>query len=143
MHQIIRPGTLHLNISPDAFHRWATHYLKCKRDFQSSDKFSPVPYFLLCRTIELEIKARHLQKMRQSKVKREFGHKLAEAYKALDSGQRTLNQSEEQTLQSVSDIYNSKDFEYFNVFDALTGYKRFPKLELLESIAVKLIETYS
>ena len=70
---IIRAGSINANISPDAFHRWATHYLKCRKDFQSPHKFSPVPYFLLCRAIELEIKARHLRNSTQSKVKKSYG----------------------------------------------------------------------
>ena len=46
------------NLSPDAFHIYAMHYYKCKRDFTPPDNyFSPIPYFLLCRAIELEIKA--------------------------------------------------------------------------------------
>ena len=127
------------NLSPDAFHRWATHYQKCKKDFQCSDRFSPVPYFLLCRAIELEIKARHLKCKKQVQVKKEFGHDLVKAYNALDPTERILNQSEEHTLRVASDIYNNKDFEYFDPQDALTGYSRFPDLTLLDSIASKLI----
>jgi len=35
MNVIVTPGTGFLNLSPEAFHLWATHYLKCKNDFQS------------------------------------------------------------------------------------------------------------
>jgi hypothetical protein len=140
MNQIIRPGVLKLNLSPDAFHRYATHYLKCKRDFQCPDKFSPVPYFLLCRAIELEIKARHLKHVTQKQVKDKFWHKFAEAYDALEPAEQILNQEEERTLRLASDIYNdNKRFEYFFPMDALTAYKWFPDLALLDAIASKLI----
>jgi hypothetical protein len=141
VNQIIRPGGINANLSPDAFHRWATHYLKCKRDFQCPDKFSPVPYFLLCRAIELEIKARHLKYMTQEQVKKKFSHKLAESYDALEPTEKILNQEEEHTLRDASKIYHEKDFEYFNPEDALTGYKRLRNLNLafLDSIASKLI----
>ncbi len=142
MDVIINPPALHLNISPEAFHLWATHYLKCRRDFKppSSNKFSPVPYFLLCRAIELEIKARLLKKSPQIDVKKKYGHNLEIAYDALDSSEKFLDKNEEDTLRKASPIYKDKDFEYFNAKDVLTAYKRFPKLELLDSIARKLIE---
>jgi hypothetical protein len=54
-------GGINANLAPDAFHWWATHYYKCRQDFVSPHKFSPVPYFLLCRAIELELKSRHLK----------------------------------------------------------------------------------
>ena len=44
--------------------------------FASPHKFSPVPYFLLCRAIELELESRHLQGKRQLEVKRAYGHHL-------------------------------------------------------------------
>jgi len=104
-----------LNLSPEAFHLWATHYLKCKRDFHSPDKFSPVPYFLLCRAIELELKARLLKNSSQENVKRDYGHHLEKAYDALDQNERNLTQEEECTMQLADDIYNNnKSFEYFN-----------------------------
>jgi hypothetical protein len=141
MNIIIEPGTGHINLSPDAFHRWATHYLKCRKDFQSPHKFSPVPYFLLCRAIELEIKARLLKNLTQKDVKYAYGHDLVKAYNALEPSEKILNQDEEDTLRIASPIYEPPDkgFEYFNPKDALTGYHRFPKLALLDSIASKLI----
>lgn len=141
MNQIIRPGVINVNISPNAFHRWATHYLKCKRDFQCPHPFSPVPYFLLCRAIELELKAKHLKNMMQSQVKRKFKHDLVKAYNALEPADKTLNQSEEDILREANTVYNdNKGFEYFGLEDALTGYKRFPDLKLLDSLASALIQ---
>jgi len=145
MQSISGAGGINANLAPDAFHRYATHYLKCRRDFQCPDKFSPVPYFLLCRAIELSIKARHLKHMTQEQAKDEFWHHLAEAYDALEPAEKTLNENEEDTLRKADKIYNDKKgFEYFDPEDALTGYKRLRdlELELLDSIANKLIETF-
>jgi hypothetical protein len=61
---------IEVNVSPDAFHIYAGHYYKCKQDFKPPDNyFSPVPYFLLCRAIELEIKATHLKHRTKTEVK--------------------------------------------------------------------------
>ncbi|MGA7845026.1 MAG: hypothetical protein WCB17_10795, partial [Dehalococcoidales bacterium] len=121
MNIIISPEPMHINLSPDAFHMWATHYLKCKNDFQSPDKFSPVPYFLLCRAIELEIKARQLKAVTQNQVKDNYGHDLVKAYGALTPAEKVLVQNEEKTLKIASDIYKRKGFEYFNIMSAAQG----------------------
>jgi hypothetical protein len=86
---------LNANLSPDAFHIYAMHYYKCKRDFTPPDDyFSPIPYFLLCSAIELEIKARHLKRLTQKEVKKRFRHHLLKAYKALDAQEQILSQNE-------------------------------------------------
>ncbi len=139
MENTIKIGGINANLAPDAFHRWAYHYLKCSKDFQSPHRFSPVPYFLVCRAIELEIKARHLKRVTQIDVKKDYHHDLIKAYKALNENEKNLNNNEEYTLQVASHIYKDKGFEYFDAQDALTGYSRFPELTILYSIANKLI----
>ncbi len=69
MSQTIAPQMIRVNFSPLAFRLYAKHYYKCKQDFKCPDKFSPIPYFLLCRSIELSIKARHLKQVGQKDVK--------------------------------------------------------------------------
>ena len=134
---------LKVNLSPNEFHRYATHYYKCKRDFTPpDDKFSPVPYFLLCRAIELEIKARHLKRLTLKEVKK-FRHRLLKAYKALDAQEQILSQSEVEVLTAADQIYGDKEFEYFRQEDALTGSSRFPDLDMLDTIAKKLINSGS
>lgn len=132
-------GGIYANLSPDAFHRWATHYYKCKQDFQPPHSFSPVPYFLLCRAIELEIKSKHLRCKRQTEIKNEYWHDLMKAYNALDQEDKVLTQGEVKVLECANEIYASKGFEYFEPEDALRGYSNYPDLELLDTIARKLI----
>jgi hypothetical protein len=138
--QVIHLPVINANLSPDAFHRFATHYYKCKNDFRSPHRFSPVPYFLLCRAIELELKARHLRYMGRNDVKDKYGHNLVKAYEALNSIEKILNNDELNTLVSANNIYKGKGFEYFEPEDALTAYKRYPDLQLLDSVAKKLID---
>jgi hypothetical protein len=132
-------GGINANLSPDAFHRWATHYYKCKQDFRSPSKFSPVPYFLLCRAIELEIKSIHLRVKKQEEVKHKFQHRILNAYEALSEEHKILDDNEVKVLKVANNIYSSKGFEYFKPQDALTGYSRFPDLDTLDTVAKKLI----
>jgi hypothetical protein len=135
---------IEVNVSPDAFHIYAGHYYKCKQDFKSPDDyFSPVPYFLLCRAIELEIKATHLKHRTQTEVKDDFYHHLVKAYNALDAQEQILSQSELAVLTEADAIYSRKGFEYFVSTDALTHFSRYPDLEKLDVIAKKLIDSGS
>jgi len=123
------------NLSPDAFHRNAKHYLKCRMDFQSPTKgISSLPYFLLCRAMELELKARHLQTLRQKVVKDQFGHNLVEVYNALPDADKLLSISEFSLLSQASAIYKNKGFEYFEPEHTLSGYSAYPNLDELEAI---------
>ncbi len=135
----IRPEPIFVNLSPDAFHRWAEHFYKAKCDFQAPHKFSPVPYFLCCRALELELKAKHLVEKRQKQVKDEFGHNLVKAYDALSNEHKILSEEEYAVLNQADEVYSSKGFEYINLEDALTAYKRFPDLKMLDSITRKIL----
>lgn len=139
-HYILNASVGYVNLSPDAFHMWARHYYKCKQDFQSPDRFSPVPYFLLCQAIELEIKSRHLQRKNRQEVKEEYGHQLIKAYDALEKEHRVLNGEELEVLKAANEIYCGKGFEYFNPEHALRGYSNFPDLGSLDAVAKKLIQ---
>jgi len=139
----IQAGVGFINLSPDAFQRWAEHFYKAKRDFVSPHKFSPVPYFLCCRAIELELKAIHLVGKRQHQVKDEYGHNLVKSYDSLDEKHKILNEEEYEVLKQANEVYSSKGFEYINLEDALTAYKRFPNIDALDLITNKLLNNDS
>lgn len=138
-HYVLNASAGFVNLSPMAFHRWATHYYKCHQDFQCPHPFSPVPYFLLCRAIELGLKAKHLEVKRQPEVKSAFGHHLVKSYEALPIDFQQLSDDDLLILKRASAIYASKGFEYFNPEDALTGYSRFPNLAALDAVTKKLL----
>jgi hypothetical protein len=139
--QTVSIKAIKVNLSPEAFHRYAEHYYKCKQDFKPPHKFSPVPYFLLCRAIELALKSKHLKSKRQREVKGEYGHDLMLAYEALPKADKTLSDQELEVLQAANAIYKSKGFEYFKPVDALRGYSTFPELEKLDAIANTLLRS--
>jgi rRNA maturation protein Nop10 len=139
--EISGAGGIDANLAPDAFHRWGTHYYKCRQDFEipHPHRFSPVPYFLLCRAIELELKSRHLHAKRQLEVKRVYGHHLNRAYADLPPSEQVLTPEEALVLEQASAIYASKGFEYFDPEDGMTAYRRFPDLSALDRVAHKLL----
>jgi len=134
-------GTFQVNVSPALFHEYAVQYLHCRRSLTPRDVYSPVPYFLLCRAIELELKAKHLQSKSRAQVKKQYGHNLKKSYDELPSGAKLLSGSEYAILELASAIYDipNKGFEYVAVSDALSELQHFPDLGVLEKIAEKLI----
>ena len=136
---ILHAETGHLNLSPYGFSRMAKHFLKCRQDFASPDGFSAVPYFLLCRAIELHLKALHLQTLRQKEVKELYWHDLERLYLGLPASLQDLAADELALLRKANAIYKEKGFEYFAVMDAATGYTRFPDLTALDVLAVRVL----
>ena len=135
----IKQQGIDANLASDAFEKWANHYFQCEKDYSEHD-FSPVRYFLLCRAVELSLKAIHLKTMRQPEVKSKYGHNIIKAYEELLSEFQTLTQDEKKLLKAASEIYDGKQFEYFEPEDSLTGYQRFPNLELLRALACKIAQ---
>jgi hypothetical protein len=136
------PATGHLNISPTLFHGYAIQYLQCERRFTTDANYSPVPYFLLCRAIELVLKAKHLESKSRAEVKKQYGHNLKKSYDELLSTDKTLDSIEYTVLLHASKIYDdpNKGFEYVTVGDAVTGLKGFPDITVLKDIAAKLVD---
>jgi len=130
---------MHVNVTEHVFHEWAKHYYKCKQDFQPPVGPSPVPYFLLCRSIELEIKSRHLKSISREKVKKEFKHNLIKAYDALDEEQKVLNNAEYSILKAANEIYCDKGFEYCDLTHIVQGLSNFPSLASLDAVAKKIM----
>ena len=128
----------HINLSPELFRLGARDYLKSFTRFEHR-KFSPVPFFLCCRAMELALKAVHLESKKQSEVKQLFSHDLMKCYKGLDKSKQTLSAEELDLLSAANEIYVRKEFEYLNVVHAVTAYKRFPDLDALVKLAKKII----
>ena len=137
---VITPKTGEFNLSPVLFRAGARDYFKSFLDFGQPGKFSPVPFFLCCRAIELGLKAKHLETKTQREIKRLYSHDLIKSYFDLDPAQQSLSTAELDVLAAANKIYVAKEFEYLNVFDAATAYKRFPDLDSLAALTKKIID---
>jgi hypothetical protein len=137
-----------INVTAPSFHRWAQDYLACAEGFTMPPgrKFSPVPFALLCRSLELELKSRllrsaHLGGPSRKAIKDRFGHDLLKAYRALEPHDQILSKKEEKVLATASEIYDKeKGFDYPQVWDMLGAYKNYPSLADLTVVAKKLVE---
>jgi len=136
----IKVPHMKINIDPLAFRYWASQYYICKQQFNPPSRFSPLPYFLLCRSIELSIKSLLLSSGNTKEtVKRLYSHDIIRAYNALYEDSRILREEELKELEFANEIYRKKGFEYLIPKDVLSGYNEHPNLEILDGIAKKLL----
>lgn len=109
--------------TPLGFHRFACDFGAWaeRSHAEAADHYSPVPYYLYCRSIELSLKAFLLAKghSKQQLASPKLGHSLVALLAAARaSGLEQFARIEstwEQELACADDQYIKKDFEYFTV----------------------------
>jgi len=109
---VVNVKTAHVNLSPILFRKNSQDYLKAYEDFIPPNRFSPIPFFLCCRSIELALKAIHLESRTRQHVKKLYSHDLEKSYKDLDPAFQILNDAERRLLSEANAIYKEKEFEY-------------------------------
>ncbi|MEP7063775.1 MAG: hypothetical protein ABI881_15400 [Betaproteobacteria bacterium] len=131
----------YINLSPELFRKYATDYSSCYNAYKPDGGESPIHYFLVCRSIEFALKAMHLEEKSRKEVKDQYGHDLKKLYDELPPDAKVLAAHESQVLNHASEIYDvpNKGFEYVSVFDAVTGYQKFPDRAVLVGIVNKLL----
>ena len=129
-----------INLSPLGLHMWADQHFDNYQDHRRRESCSLVPHLLLCRVIELELKAWHAQQTKSPAIKDTFGHDLLGSYRALPAKYRILSPDEGRLLTRVSKAYSSTDFAHVGVAHPEKGCQ--PRFELvrLEALARKLME---
>src|SRR4051812_40000482 len=111
----VESGTL--NFSAYGFRRSAHQFMDFFDNFKPPE-FSIVPYFLCSRSIELGLKAQHLESLSQLQIKNRFSHNLVKLYRSLPKANQNLNAQEEALLTEANKIYSDKHFEYIQPIDA-------------------------
>jgi hypothetical protein len=137
-HHVFHPEPAHFNVSPAGFQIWAKQYYQCRLLFEY-EGFSPVPYFLLCRAIELFFKSVHLETREQRLVKEAYWHDLVKSYNDLPPDEKILSAEQLLLLEEANQIYNNeKGFEYFNLYHAVRGHTEYPDLKALDELAAHI-----
>ena len=144
MKYILNAETCFMNVSPFGFYKYAKDFFDAGQSHKKGGNFSPVPYYLYCRSIELVLKSFLLDKRVSKKdLKENYGHNLikllSEIKKSFDV--KPLSDSEEDVIKMADNYYSNKNkgFEYFEVHRAANGYSDLPDLLQLENISRKLL----
>ena len=155
--QIINAPTINVNITPFAFQFWAKDFYGAYKAYHTNTaRFSPARFYLLSRSLELALKALHLEAGATVKRLRQLGHDLEKACDAqmLAGYQIQITPDEQSELSKANAYYKHKGFEYFLFRTpslgvpeersgpqlAATGYPNLPEESSLESLLQKLLE---
>ena len=108
-------------------------------------RFSPVQYFLACRSIELSLKSLLMAfGATKSMLKKQIGHDLGKALDRINnlgiSGVINLSSEEKQAIFAANSLYSKKAFEYFESLDLVYGPADIPDLSALLDIAERLVD---
>lgn len=136
-----------INITPYGFHKYASDYFDAGERWPKTDEispYSPVPYFLYCRAMELGLKSFLLAKGKKLKwIKKKLGHSLDKGLRiAKSNGLDDLFKTTNEEINEISKAnrnYQIKGFEYFFVSNHVTGLKDIPDLKILRQYSQKLL----
>jgi hypothetical protein len=138
------PGIIH--ISPFGFFHYGKEFLDAAKGFKQSAYYSPAPYFLYCRSIELFLKAFLLAKGVPKKhlPKRNlYWHDLEKILKKAQdlslSAFVKITPEQEKEISKANRYYAFKGFEYFEVIKGVKAYPELPDLLFLEKVASELV----
>jgi hypothetical protein len=142
---VIKPETGHVYITPTGFLVYAEDFHSAGIGWESDHKYSPVPFFLFCRAIELGLKSFALTKGEKISFlkSRKVGHDLITvlniAKKHSLSDFVDMTSIDEIEIAKANQYYSDKGFEYFkleNLFDK----SKLPDLQVLRNYSEKLLK---
>lgn len=143
---VIQPDGFLFKMTPVGYHRFAQEYLSIVKIPEKDTPFSPVPYFLVCRSIELSLMAFLRVKdisMSSLKKKEIYGHDL----ETLFNGAKDLGidqcvpiaENIEKEIRKANEYYYKKEFEYYEALRGFKGYPDLPDLLVLKGFADELV----
>ena len=145
---LVTPDPVAIRINPTGFHGYARDFMEAARSLPTNPRFSPLPYYLRCRAIELGLKAFllvHHVPMKDLKNQRKLGHDLENIMTRAKScgleNQIKVSVEEQCELLKANRYYASKGFEYFVSINAASGYPNLPDIIVLDTFASRLISS--
>jgi len=148
MATVLLKGHGNRKVSHLGFLRYSKDFLDAAKGYKQPPKrFSPVPYFLYCLSIELALKAFLIKKGTQVSNLREcYGHNLKRTLKRTNdlglSDIVAISAEQEKEISKANKHYAYKErggFEYFHPSTIGRGNKTLPDLSSLEKTAVDLV----
>jgi hypothetical protein len=142
---IIKTEPGYFYITPVGFFAYAKDFHSAGVQWKTERNYSPVPYFLFCRSIELGLKAFVLAKGEKlSFVRKRISHDIYKAFKralhhSLESFLITT-ESERKEIIAANKYYSDKGFEYFSLEIFLGSKSDLPDLQILRQYSEKLLE---
>ncbi len=144
---VVSVGTATFRMNPVGFAIYAEQFLKAAQSVPKSSEFTPVPYYLLCRALELILKAFLLAEGHGlTELKDRYHHDLQALWKAarkegLSEVVSSLPAEIESDIALANSYYKGKAFEYFDSRRWAHGYEELPPLDRIGHSTAALVET--
>lgn len=141
----IKVAPLHVYLSPLAFIIYSKDFYSAYTSFSPENAFSPAGYYLICRSLELSMKAYLLASgvSRDQLKKRSLGHDLDKILlKSKDLGLFSIvsiTDEEYDNIIKANRWYVRKGFEYFELKNIVEGRSTLPDINVLDRLANQLI----
>jgi len=138
---VLKYETGHINTAPMGFHLYAQKFLEAAPP--SSARYSPVPFYCVCRAIELALKSFLSARGIPVKKLKTLGHDL-QALLQTASAQGiadhcSFSDVEKAELLKANTYYSDKGFEYFQLRFAMRDVPPLPNLDTLKSMTQSLL----
>jgi hypothetical protein len=143
---LIKMPPIAVHVGAIGMMRFSSEFLHALMHWKPRDRgFSPVPHYLVCRSLELCLKSFLLARgVDRNRLAHKIVHNLVSALNlAEEMGLARLIQisSEEcVALEAANALYQDKQFEYFESVGMVFGKMELPSLDLLTPLAARLIE---
>ena len=143
---VVHVGHAVIRMSPFGFWRYGSQYAEARKVVRCDHKkFSPVPYYLSCRALELLLKAYLLaQGWEVRDVKRDLHHNLERALKQAEEaglGQvLRITAARREHVRLANGYYNSKSFEYIDIVKMVHAYRDLPNIRVLDRFNAALVK---
>lgn len=140
----LQPREIVVSVDAHWLRRFAEDFLSAYRSFSSPEsRYSPVPHFLVCRSIELSLKSFLRARGVLRNERKTIGHNLESALdKALDLGLKDYMEvtvEDREALAAANRLYRKKEFEYFESLDLVFEKSCQPDILPLADLAMKLV----
>jgi len=144
---LLKGKAVFIDITPFGFYHYGKEFFDAALGIKQSTKYSPVPYYLYCHSIELFLKSFLLVKgvtKKELKDTKNYGHNLEKILKkTIELGLNEFVQikpEQEEEILKANEYYNvpRKGFEYFEVVRGIKEYPELPDLSLLKRVAYEL-----
>jgi hypothetical protein len=140
----IKVHPLHVFMSPLAFIIYSKDFYSAYTSFSPENAFSPAAYYLICRSLELSMKAYLLANgVSRDQIKRSLGHDLHKILlKSKNLGLFSLvsiSDEEHDNIIKANRWYVRKGFEYFEIKNIVEGRSTLPDINVLDRLANQLI----
>lgn len=141
---VLKVENIEVHVDGYWLRHYATDFLAAAESFEvPSNRFSPVPYYLICHSIELSLKSFLFSAGYKRKDRKKLNHDLEKALNAAEDrglGEHIeISEDERESLKKANNLYSKKEFEYFESLATIYDPHDFD-LQILALLAHRLLD---